>query len=418
MIKYQCSILTCTGLANRQGMTSQSDVELSVISKNFFFTFFNFFVVFTILGTASNFLSLLKDLNDSLRDTTRIAWTLAESLLKLQGLYVNFLILQALGLLPLRLLEIGAVVLYPIYRMGAKTPRDFAELTKPPVFSYGMYAPQVLLIFIICITYSVLEESWKILLAGCAYFVIGSFVYKYQLLYAMDHRQHSTGRSWIMMCNRFLVGLVFFQLTVGGQLAAKHAPIRGAMIVPLLFATVWFTYSYNRTYDPLMRYIALKSVRGAENAGANAYRDDNDIPEDLARWRTDSGRQSIADSSDEPAETSEPAFVNPNLVSKWVQLFLSYGTMLTIIGSNLFGLLLTTQRSMPSQTMRTMRTTKRMSWCDVFHDPTAHAVLILYPRVAPSKRETTTRCAVLDIVHDAEEATTTTEVDQRVLHST
>jgi calcium permeable stress-gated cation channel len=36
-----------------QGMISQGDIELSAISKNFFFTFFNFFVIFTVLGTAS-----------------------------------------------------------------------------------------------------------------------------------------------------------------------------------------------------------------------------------------------------------------------------------------------------------------------------------------------------------------------------
>ena len=41
-------------------MISQGDVELSVISKNFFFVFFNFFILFTILGTASNFLTMLE----------------------------------------------------------------------------------------------------------------------------------------------------------------------------------------------------------------------------------------------------------------------------------------------------------------------------------------------------------------------
>ena len=35
-------------LANMQGMTSQGDVELSIISKNFFFVFFNLFIVFSV----------------------------------------------------------------------------------------------------------------------------------------------------------------------------------------------------------------------------------------------------------------------------------------------------------------------------------------------------------------------------------
>jgi hypothetical protein len=110
-------------LSNCQGMTSQGDVELSVISKNFFFTFFNFFIVFTILGTASNFYDQYKDIGKNLRDTTRFAWTLASSLQNLLAFYTNFIILQGLGLFPFRLLEFGTMALYPIGLMGAKTPR-------------------------------------------------------------------------------------------------------------------------------------------------------------------------------------------------------------------------------------------------------------------------------------------------------
>lgn len=110
-------------LSNCQGMTSQGDVELSVISKNFFFTFFNFFVIFTVLGTASNFYKFFAEFGDSLKDTTRIAYTLALSLQKLLNFYVNFIILQGLGLFPFRLLEFGSVVTYPIGLIGAKTPR-------------------------------------------------------------------------------------------------------------------------------------------------------------------------------------------------------------------------------------------------------------------------------------------------------
>jgi len=109
-------------------MTSQGDVELSVISKNFFFTFFNFFVVFTVLGTASNAYNFFKDFGDSLRDTTRIAYTLAESLEGLKYFYASYIILQGLGLFPLRLLQIASVALYPIGRIGAKTPRGLPNL--------------------------------------------------------------------------------------------------------------------------------------------------------------------------------------------------------------------------------------------------------------------------------------------------
>jgi len=104
-------------------MISQGDVELSVISKNFFFTFFNFFVVFTILGTASGLLDMLEQFGKQFNDASLIAYTLAKSLAKLLGFYTNYIILQGFGLFPLRLMEFGALSLYPINLMGAKTPR-------------------------------------------------------------------------------------------------------------------------------------------------------------------------------------------------------------------------------------------------------------------------------------------------------
>ncbi|KAK8207182.1 hypothetical protein IWZ01DRAFT_438804 [Phyllosticta capitalensis] len=251
-------------LSNKQGMIGQGDVELSVISKNFFFVFFNFFIVFTILGTASGFWGLLVNIGEQLRDATKIANALAVSLQALLNFYTNFVILQGVGLFPFRLLEFGAVVLYPLGLIGAKTPRDYAELVQPPVFSYGFFLPNTILIFIICTVYSVLRSSWMVLLAGLLYFMIGHFVHKYQLLYAMDHRQHSTGRGWLMICDRVIVGLILFQLTMAGQLALKRAFWRSASLTPLVIATLWFWHVYSNSYRPLMKFIALKSLRRAE----------------------------------------------------------------------------------------------------------------------------------------------------------
>lgn len=315
-----------------QGMTSQGDVELSVISKNFFFVFFNYFIVFTVLGTFSNFYNLFKQFQDSLKDTTKIAYTLAQSLQGLLPFYTNLVILQGIGLFPFRLLEFGSVILYPIYRIGAKTPRglssiywactlmtnwwlDYAELVQPPSFNYGFYLPQVLLIFIICLVYSVIRESWRVLLAGLFYFVFGSFVYKYQLLYAMDHRQHSTGRAWIMICYRMIIGLLLFQLTTAGQLALKGAYKRAAGIIPLVLVTAWFAYIYSISYAPLMKFIALKSI---ERRISNEV-PDGPIDADPDGWGDERQTRYLDEvgpghTVDESRETGM-RFINPSLIA-------------------------------------------------------------------------------------------------------
>lgn len=113
-------------------MISKGDIELSAISKNFFFTFFNFFVVFTVLGTASTFYRFVENFGDTIRDFRKVAYSLALSLQKFLSFYVNFIILQGLGFFPFRLLEVGSMSLYPIHRMGAKTPRGMRALLPTP----------------------------------------------------------------------------------------------------------------------------------------------------------------------------------------------------------------------------------------------------------------------------------------------
>lgn len=249
-----------TWLSSHQGMMSGGDIELSVISKNFFFSFFNLFLIFTVFGTATTFYGFWEHLRDAFKDTTTIAYALAGSLESFAPFYINLLALQGLGLFPFRLLEFGSVAQYPINFLAARTPREYSELTTPPVFSYGFSIPQTILILIICVVYSVFPSSWLICLFGLLYFTIGQFIYKYQLLYAMDHQQHSTGRAWPMICNRVLVGLVLFQLAVIGVLALRKAVTRSLLVVPLLAATVWFSYFFTSNYEPLMKFIALKSI--------------------------------------------------------------------------------------------------------------------------------------------------------------
>ena len=297
-------------LAKLQGMTSQGDVELSIISKNFFFTFFNLFVVFTIWGSAASFYDFWKELQDILKDTAGITYAVARSLEELAPFYVNLIVLQGFGLFPFRLLEFGSVALYPFYWITAKTPRDYAELSQAPVFSYGFYLPQTQLIFVVCVIYSVLRKSWLIQLFGLIYFLIGGFIYKYQLLYAMDHQQHSTGRAWPMICDRIIVGLVVFQIAMTGILALRSALTPSALLLPLLIGTVWFTVYFRRTYYPLMMFIALRSI---DRHGQLDLPTPSESPWDRD---TDEGRA---------VDTSETGlrYINPNLVAPLEKLWIS-----------------------------------------------------------------------------------------------
>jgi len=125
-------------LSYRQGLISIGDVELSIVSKNFFFTFFNIFLVFAVSGTATGFWA---ELSASLKDTTHILPILAKKIIGLNNFYLNFIMLQGIGLFPVKLLDLGSVFDIAWKRIRAKTPRDFHAIAHPrPIFSYGFFS--------------------------------------------------------------------------------------------------------------------------------------------------------------------------------------------------------------------------------------------------------------------------------------
>ncbi|KAK1757856.1 calcium permeable stress-gated cation channel 1 [Echria macrotheca] len=300
-------------LSYHQGMLSQGDIALSVISKNFFFTFFNIFLIFTIFGAVAPTWEVLRH---SLKDTTYLAYTLAGKIENLIVFYINFIMLQGLGLFPFRLLEFGSITLYPIYRLGAKTPRDFAEMIQPPMFYYGFYLPTALMIFILCLIYSALPNGFLILGLGVVYFTLGYYTHKYQLLYAMDQPQHATGGAWRMICYRIMLGLVVFQLTMSGYLALRSVYTVALLVTPLPIATLWYSYYFKRRFEPLTRFISLQSIKRGEDPGADAVLDDDEPPLEGGEGQRELFRR--GSTVDEDRERGL-RFVNPSLVVPLVQ---------------------------------------------------------------------------------------------------
>jgi hypothetical protein len=140
---------------------------------------------------------------------------------------------------------------------------------------------------------------------GLLYFLIGFFTFKYQLLYAMDHRQHSTGRAWPIVSYRMILGVGVFQVAMAGWLALKQAKWHSIVVTPLIIATIWFSYFYRRTYEPLTKYIALRSIR---RNGESRETESNE-----GRLR----HYSVASDGRTVDEEREQGmrFVNPNLTS-------------------------------------------------------------------------------------------------------
>ncbi|KAF5132035.1 hypothetical protein DV495_001744 [Geotrichum candidum] len=327
-------------LANKQGFVSYGEVELSVISKNFFYVFFNMFMVFTIAGTVSDYWALLKD-------TTKIARNLAKSLTRFSLFYVDLIILQGVGMFPFKLLQLGGglsklqFALPPWHRNGP-TARELRGLRKPPVFNYGMTLPQPILILIIVLLYSVLSS--KILFFGAIYFLIGYYVYKFQLLYCAVHPQHSTGRAWIIIVRRFMIGMLLFHITMTGILALHQAFFLATVLAPLPIVTLYYWHNFEDDYVPLSSFIALTAIVTRGSGGTNTpYTDEENSvssmpPTDLtADVRLLAGPDSTdaavpRHTLDEQRERNQQ-YINPNMTvpleGPWVRL--DDGNLLTTL---------------------------------------------------------------------------------------
>lgn len=243
-------------LTEYQGFVSHSEEEISLVSKNFFYIFVNLFLVFTLAGTASNYWGYLSD-------TTRIAYQLATSVKEFSLFYVDLIILQGIGMFPFKLLLAGSLIGFPLVKIKAKTPRQRNEMYSPPIFNFGLQLPQPILILIITLIYSVM--STKIVASSLAYFVIGYYVYKYQLIYATDHLPHSTGKVWPLIYRRIILGLLLSQLTMAGTLAGfEDGWVMSSWLLPLPLITLSFLWDFETNYLPLSQYIALSSIREHE----------------------------------------------------------------------------------------------------------------------------------------------------------
>ncbi|EGV61880.1 hypothetical protein PSN45_000573 [Yamadazyma tenuis] len=260
-------------MTSKQGYTSHSDEEISSVSKNFFYTFVNLFLVFTLVGTAS------------LTDTIKIAYQLAQSLRDLSLFYVDLIILQGIGIFPYKLLLLGNLLKFMFGSLlWCKTPRDYIKLYKPPVFNFGLQLPQPMLVFIIVIIYSIM--STKILTAGLAYFLIGYFVFKYQLLYACVHPPHSTGKVWPLIFHRVVMGVFILHVMMAATLSLQKAFYSVLALAPLPLFVLGCLWNFEKNYVPLSYFIALKAINNNELVAHSSYHDEESFLTDTNEVQT------------------------------------------------------------------------------------------------------------------------------------
>ncbi|GLB41104.1 putative cytosolic domain of 10TM putative phosphate transporter [Lyophyllum shimeji] len=260
-----CLPFILEGLTYLQGFRARSWIEYSLLKKYFLFLLINVVFIFLV---ASTYWQLVRELANS---PAKVPEKLARALQagRARHFFLSYVILQGFGIMPLQLLNLGVIIPRIFYRMFlTRTPRDYAELNAPPMINYGVVYPQAILMFVITLLYSVVQPL--ILVFGAFYFGMAYIVYKYKLLFVFYKPYESQGQAWPITFVRLIWGVVIFLLFMIGIFTLRQSFIISSLLLPLLAATIIWSWYVQKTFKPLSKFVSLSSVcevqRGEETA--------------------------------------------------------------------------------------------------------------------------------------------------------
>ncbi|KAL2316219.1 hypothetical protein POMI540_0167 [Schizosaccharomyces pombe] len=238
-------------LSSMQGLSSRAEEEIYAVGKNYAYLFVNFFLVYVIAGSTSIW--------ELAKDTTSFAHFLANRLPHQAQFFIDLIVLQGIGMFPLKLIQLGKLSSYFVRRSFVPYSIASKKFETPDSFSVGIFLPQPMFIMLICLCYSIISPL--ILVFGLIYFIIGFLVYKYELIYQMEHPQHSTGELWSTIFLRMIFGCVIMQLTMMGLMSLRKAYWLSTVIFPLLCFTVISAYNFSTMIRSSMQFVSLYYIR-------------------------------------------------------------------------------------------------------------------------------------------------------------
>jgi len=234
------------------GIKTSSALDGAVFDVYFYLQIINFFLVSMISGTIFNVLA------DVLKKPERIFSLLAASLPNTAHTFLHYIMARAFVTFPLELLRLPDLFWGFIVRCMTKSPRKIRKAEGVMSFAYGSAYPMYLLVFIIGITYSVMTPL--ILPFTLAFFVIGLFVTRYQLMYILSPVYESGGNLFRKVYERLVIGVLIFQCTMIGYLGLKEGALQSTLLLPLLCITL-LAYRFTKlSFDKPSRILSREEV--------------------------------------------------------------------------------------------------------------------------------------------------------------
>jgi len=256
---------------------TRSDVQKSITGRYFYYQLANIYITVTA-G------SILDSLNEIIEHPTNILAILGKSLPNVVGYFATFVMTKLLVGLPMILMRFGPLArmlfIKTCFREKYLTEKELYEVHYPEKYSqlwYGWEYPNLLLVIVICFTYSCISP---IILPVVAAFFLGAWlVYKNQILIVYSPHYESGGTMFPMVCHRTLTGLICGQLTFIGYSMLREGFYQALMTFPLPVITIKMMDVFKNLYEvpgkniSVERAVELDMQRNAASAfSQNLYR--------------------------------------------------------------------------------------------------------------------------------------------------
>ncbi|KAG0249411.1 hypothetical protein BG011_009334 [Mortierella polycephala] len=226
-------------------------------SASFFHSLISSMVVHVLLVTtlANGIFAAVQRIKDN---PNNIMNMLAETLPQASTFFLSF-ILVSFTQVPLRLLQIGPLIIYLISKKLAKTPRQvYAAERNLQSVDWGMTIPGYTIAFSIGLLYSTIQPL--ILPLMVIYFGLYYLVFRYMFLYVYKQPHDSGGLIFPRIVDQIYVAVVIFEIVMLGLFILQKAAGQSVVMFILFVATILtIVISRNRVFKPLIQFLPIKA---------------------------------------------------------------------------------------------------------------------------------------------------------------
>lgn len=254
-----------------EGRKSKSEVQQRVMSRFFYYQIANIYITVTAGSVFEAFESII----DHPRQIINI---LGQTFPSVAVYFMNVCAVKALSGLPLELSRVWPLLRVTwSQRVGSgqcckKRPKRRTQGSyrrgafANPILSYGWVYPTLLLVLLICFTYSVISPL--VMPVGGIFFALAWLVYKYQVLYVYIGEFESGGSFWFDVHEWSLICLTLSQLTLIGYITLRGGIRESLLLTPLPIVVYWYRrFSLDR-YKLPSQLLSLERARQLDDRQA------------------------------------------------------------------------------------------------------------------------------------------------------